>query len=147
MSIDYKVTQKGARVETFPKGVLDIKETIDYFDRLKNDKNIRQGAIEIVYFNDVTDFKISYLEGEEITESYQEPKALKAIDLTIFVCDTSLAYGIGRMLQTYHHITNPNHKVAVVKSESEIENMIEKSNQSIKLAAIPATKFLGFATA
>lgn len=126
---------------------MDIKETIDYFDKLKNDKNIRQGAIEIVYFNDVTDFKISYLEGEEITESYQEPKALKAIDLTIFVCDTSLAYGIGRMLQTYHHITNPNHKVAVVKSESEIENMIEKSNQSIKLAAIPATKFLGFATA
>ena len=43
---------------------MDIKETINYFDRLKNDKKIRQGAIEIVYFKYVTDFKISYLESE-----------------------------------------------------------------------------------
>ena len=115
MSIDYNVSPNGLRIETYPKGLLDIKETINYFDWLKNDKKIRQGAIEIVYFKYVTDFKISYLESEEITKSYQEPKELQRIVATIFVCETDLAFGIGRMLQTFHEITNFNHKVIVVE--------------------------------
>jgi hypothetical protein len=85
---------------------------------------IRQGAIEIVYFKYVTDFKISYRESEEITKSYQVPKALQRIVSTIFVCETDLAYGIGRMLQTFHEITNLNHKVVVVGSESELKKLI-----------------------
>ena len=125
MSIDYNVSPNGLRIETYPKGLLDIKETINYFDWLKNDKKIRQGAIEIVYFKYVTDFKISYLESEEITKSYQEPKALQRIVATIFVCETDLAFGIGRMLQTLHEITNFNHKVIVVESESELESAIK----------------------
>ena len=126
MSIDYNVSQNGLRIEVFPKGVLDIKETIDYFGRLKNDKKIKQGAIEIVYFKQVTDFKISYLESEKITKNYQEPKVTRMIDATIFVCETDLAYGIGRMLQTFHEITNPEHRVVVVRSEGEIENEINR---------------------
>ena len=124
MSIDYNVSQNGLRIEVFPKGVLDIKETIDYFGRLKNDKKIKQGAIEIVYFKQVTDFKISYLESEKITKNYQEPKVTRMIDATIFVCETDLAYGIGRMLQTFHEITNPEHRVVVVRSEGDIDNVI-----------------------
>ena len=124
MSIEYKVSQNGLRIEVFPKGVLDIKETIEYFGRLKNDKKIKQGAIEIVYFKQVTDFKISYLESEKITKSYQEPKDTRMIDATIFVCETDLAYGIGRMLQTFHEITNPEHRVVVVRSEGDIDNVI-----------------------
>jgi hypothetical protein len=126
MSIEYDVSQNGLRIETYPKGLLDIKETINYFGRLKNDRKIMQGAIEIVYFKYVTDFKISYLESEIITQSYQEPKALQMIEATIFVCETDLAYGIGRMLQTFHEITNPNHEVVVVRSQSELENLILK---------------------
>lgn len=129
MSIDYNVSPNGLRIETYPKGLLDIKETINYFDWLKNDKKIRQGAIEIVYFKYVTDFKISYLESEEITKSYQEPKALQRIVATIFVCETDLAFGIGRMLQTFHEITNFNHKVVVVESKTELENVIQKVEQ------------------
>lgn len=124
MSIEYHVSQNGLRIETFPKGLLDTQETINYFDRLNNDKRIKQNAIEIVNFKNVTDFKISYSEGSHITNSYQKPKAKKVIDRTIFVCETSLAYGIGRMLQTLHEITNPEHKVVIVRSESEIENVI-----------------------
>ena len=85
MKIEYKVSQDGLRIETFPKGVLDIKETIDYFGMLKNDKKIKQGAIEIVYFDYVTDFEMSYLESKEIVKSYQEPKAVQIINKTIFV--------------------------------------------------------------
>ena len=123
MSIEYIISPDGLRIEAFPTGALDSKSTIDYFDKLKNDKRIKQHAIEIVYFNDVTDFKISYLDGNMITESYQEPKALQLIDATIFVCETSLEYGIGRMLQTFHEMTNPDHKVMVVKSLSELDEI------------------------
>ena len=126
MSIEYNVSQNGLRIETFPKGVLDIQKTIDYFERLKIDNRIKRGAIEIVNFNKVTDFKISYLESEQITKSYQSPKELQMINATIFLCETDLAYGIGRMLQTFHEITNPKHKVIVARSESEIENILEK---------------------
>ena len=129
MPIEYDVSPNGLLIEAYPKGLLDTKETINYFDWLKNDKKIRQGAIEIVYFKYVTDFKISYLESEEITKSYQEPKALQRIVATIFVCETDLAFGIGRMLQTFHEITNFNHKVVVVESKTELENVIQKVEQ------------------
>lgn len=131
MSIEYNVSQYGLRIETFPKGVLDIKETTDYFDNLKEDKRIKEGAIEIVYFKFVTDFKISYLESKKISKSYQEPKALQMIDVTIFVCETDLAFGIGRMLQTFHEMTNAKHKVMVVRSEIELENIIRKDFRMI----------------
>ena len=124
MAIEYAISPDGLRIETYPKGVLDFKETIDYFNKLKNEQKIKQGATEIVYFKNVTDFNISYMESKEITESYQTPKATQLINKTIFVCKTDFAYGMGRMLQTLHNITNPNHKVEVVLSESELENAL-----------------------
>ena len=126
MSIEYNVSENGTRIETFPKGALDLEDTIDYFERLKNDNTIKPGAIEIVYFNQVTNFKISYLESDKITDTYQEPKALRMIEGTIFVCETDLAYGIGRLLQVLHKIKNAEHKVVVVRSESELENLLKK---------------------
>lgn len=124
MAIEYNVSQDGTRIDTYPKGVLDIKETIEYFKRICCDKKLKPGAVEIVYFKNVTDFKISYVESEEITQIYQEAKNTCLIDKTVFVCESDLAYGIGRMLQTFHEITNPKHKVVVVRSESELEKII-----------------------
>ena len=73
MSIEYTVSRDGLRIEAFPSGTLDMNATTDYFRRLKDDKRIAQGAIEIVYFTEITDFDISYLESESIAESYREP--------------------------------------------------------------------------
>lgn len=126
MSIEYNVSQNGLIIETFPSGVLDIKQTICYFDRLQVDNRIKNEAIEIVNFNKVKDFKISFVESQSITQSYQAPKEHKEINATIFVCEIELAYGIGRMLQTYHEITNPKHKVMIVRSEVELESAIKK---------------------
>jgi len=125
MAIEYAISPDGLRIETYPKGVLDFKETIDYFNKLKNEQKIKQGATEIVYFKNVTDFNISYMESKEITESYQTPKATQLINKTIFVCKTDLEYGMGNMLRTLHKIANPNHKVEVVRSESALENAIK----------------------
>ncbi|MCF7822665.1 MAG: hypothetical protein K9N35_00685 [Candidatus Marinimicrobia bacterium] len=123
MEIEYTVSQDGLNIETFPKGVLDLPKTLEYFDRLQNDSKIKPGAIEIVYFKNVTDFKISFSESKEIPKSYQSLKEIQKIIKTVFVCETDLAYGIGRMLQTFHEQANPNHKVTVVRSEKEIESV------------------------
>ena len=50
MSIDYKISRRGLRIDTFPKVVLDIKVTADYSNMIKNDERIKQGAIEVVGF-------------------------------------------------------------------------------------------------
>jgi hypothetical protein len=126
MAIEYSVSQNGSRIETFPKGQLSVEETIDYFNRLANDNKIIQGATEIVYFKYVTDFKFSYSEAFKISNSYQKPKTIKKIGATIFVCETDHAYAIGKMMQTYHRITNPEHKVVVVSLEGEIEKAINE---------------------
>ena len=122
MSIEYDVSQDGFRIDTFPKGVLDLDKTAEYFKRILYDERIKQGAVEYVHFKYVTDFKISYIESEKISQIYQEPKNTRLIDKTVFLCETDIAYGIGRMLQTFHKFTNPKHKVIVVRSESELKN-------------------------
>ena len=126
MPIEYKVLQDGRRIETFPKGELDFNVTIEYFEKLKNDKRIKQGAIEVVYFKDVTDYKISHTNADQIAESYQVPKTLQLIKATIFVCESFIAYGIGRMLQAFHEMINPDHVVHVIKSEKELEDIIKQ---------------------
>lgn len=126
MPIKYNVSQNGLRIETIPEGVLDIQTTIEYFREIDKDSRIERGAIEIVNFNKVTDFKFSALELEKITQSYQIPKVHKNILATIFYCEHDLGYGIGRMLHAYHYIANPNHKVFVVRTESELENKIKE---------------------
>ena len=127
MSIAYEVEENGLQIYAFPKGILDIGKTLDYFEQLKDDSRIRQGAIEIVDFREVTDFRISYLESQKITTSYQQPKAIRRIKATIFVCETDLAYGIGRMLQTLHEIANRDHKVVLLRSEKEVDAAIKNS--------------------
>ena len=125
MTIEYNVLQDGLRIETFPSGILDIHETLDYFERISNDNRIKPCSIEIVFFKNVTDFTISYQESNVITQKYKKPKLLNKIKATIFVCEDDLSFGIGRMLKTLHEITNPEHNVVVVRSENAIENAVK----------------------
>ena len=124
MSIEYDVSHDGLRIDTYPKGVLKIEQVIEYFGRLSNDDRINQGAIEIIHFKDVTDFKITYSESEIIASSFQEPKSLLHIDATIFVCETDLAYGIGRMLKVLNEIKNPKSNIKVIRLESDLEKYL-----------------------
>jgi len=126
MPIEYEVSQNGKRIDVFPKGVLDINQTIDYFKRLEIDSSLKPNAIEIVDFSEVTDFRISYLESQNIAQRYQKPKSAQMINATVFVCKSTVAFGIGRMLQTLHEITNPEHKVLVVKTDAELKEQLIK---------------------
>lgn len=123
MPIEYNVSEDGLRINVIPEGVIDSSESIAYFERLKNDNRVKQGAVEYVYFKNVTNYKISFIDGEKITKMYQGAKKARKIEKTVFICETELAFGIGRMLQTLHKVANPEHNVIIVKSESELENI------------------------
>lgn len=132
MPIEYKVSQDGKRIDVSPKGVLDSKQTIDYFKKLETDPSIKPNAIEVVDFSEVTDFRISYLSSQDITEKYQAPKSAQMIQATLFVCKSTVSFGIGRMLQALHEISNPQHKVFIVKTDDEIKELLAKLQQDIE---------------
>ena len=119
MRIDYIVSEDGLRIDTFPKGILDIKGTIDHFYRIKNDGGIKQGAVEIVYFKYVYNLKILHTEKHQIKKSYQDAESRKKIKARIFVCENGITYTIGMMLQTLHGLMHPDYNLLVVSSEDE----------------------------
>ena len=125
--VEYSVSGDGKRIDAYPKGILRIKDAMDYFKRLSEDRRIEQGAVEIVHFKEVNDFKMSYSEMGAIAEGFQVPKSIQKIDQTIFVCHTNLAYGIGRMLQTLNEIANPESNIVIARTEEELKSLLNKS--------------------
>ena len=132
MPITYSFDQERRLVLTKVSGALTIAITTDYFARLQQDKNCPERAIEIVDFSDVTDFALQYGEMNAITQRYQSTKSTRDIWATIFSCTSEISYGIARMLQTLHEITNEKHNVIITRSQEELAECVEelRSNQS-----------------
>lgn len=125
MPIIYSFDQERGLVLTKVSGKLSIAITEDYFARLQQDNNCPKEAIEIVDFSGITDFAIQYGEMRNITERYQGTKSARDISATVFNCTSDLSYGIARMLQTLHEITNVKHKVTITRSQEELDKCIE----------------------
>lgn len=131
MPITYSFDQEQRLVLTKVSGALTIAITTDYFERLEQDKDCPERAIEIVDFSDVTDFVLQYGEMSALTQRYQSTKFTRDIWATVFSCTSELSYGIARMLQTLHEITNEKHNVIITRSQEELAECIEalRSNQ------------------
>jgi hypothetical protein len=132
MPITYSLDQERRLILTKVTGDLSIALTEDYFVSLQQDNACPDDAIEIVDFSGVTDFAIQFGEMKKITQTYQTTKSTLDIRATVFNCTSDLSYGIARMLQTFHEITNKNHLVIVTRSQEELAQCIEtlRSNQS-----------------
>ena len=131
MPIEYKVSQDGKRIDVSPKGVLDASQTIDYFKKLEFDSSVKPNAIEVVDFSGVTEFRIAYNNSQSITQSYQKLKSAQSIYATVFLCNSTVSFGISRMFQALHEAANPEHKVFVVKTETELEEQLAKIRQDL----------------
>jgi len=120
LSITYTIDRNRQLILTRISGDLTITETIEYFNRLKQDYDCPNKAIEMVDFTEVTDFSIHYGDMRIIIQKFQGTKTTKKILATIFNCPTPLSYGIGRMLQALHETVNEQHHVAITKCEQEM---------------------------
>jgi hypothetical protein len=132
MPITYSFDQERRLIFTKVIGELTIALTEDYFERLQQDDDCPEDAIEIVDFSGVTDFELHYGEMSKITRRYQNTKSTRDIRATLFNCTSDLSYGIARMLQTLHEIANEKHTVIITKSQEELNNCIEelRSNEA-----------------
>ena len=132
MPIEYEVSQDGKRIDVSPRGVLDAKQAIEYFKKLEFDSSVKPNAIEVVDFSEVTDFRMSYLDSQDVTQRYQKPKSAHSIRATVFISKSTVAFGISRMLQALLEIADPEHKVFVVKTDAELEEQLSKLQQEIQ---------------
>ncbi|HCP14234.1 MAG TPA: hypothetical protein DIT32_00350 [Peptococcaceae bacterium] len=128
MSIAYNVAEGGNKIMCFPKGALNLEDITGYFERLVNDDNIKPGALEIVHFDNGQDFQFGHDECKTITGSYRQVKERRNIKATIFVCGSTFAFGMARMLQTFFEMNVPGHKVFLVKGKDELPKVIDQLN-------------------
>lgn len=126
MSIAYNVAECGNKIICFPKGALNLEDITAYFERLVNDDNIKQGALEIVNFDNGMDFQFSHDECNTITGNYRQVKESRKIKATIFVCGSTLGFGMARMLQIFFEMNVPGHKVFLVKGKDELPKVIDQ---------------------
>ena len=140
MPINYSFDQEQGLILTNVTGKLSIAITEDYFERLHQDKECPERAIEVVDFSNVTDFAIQYGEMKRITETYQHAKLTKGILATIFNCSSNLSYGIARMLQTLHEIGESAfqaaHELGLLRAQMRRIRQLPEETKSIAMEAL-----------
>ncbi len=134
MPITYTIDPERRLILTKVSGDLTRARSIEYFDRIQQDSDCPDEAIELVDFTEVTHFNLQYDDMLDITQRYQVAKATKQILATIFNCPSTLSYGIGRMLQALHEMANKVHLVAITRCEQEIPECVERFRSNIPKA-------------
>ena len=124
MPLRYKYDQDQNIVNTYAYGELSTLEIADYFIEMIKDDDIRMGFIELVHFEDVENFLISYNEAENILKAYNALNEEKNVRATIFVTERDLHYGMARMLQTLHENNNSGDNMFVVRTEEAAKQVI-----------------------
>ena len=79
MPITYELDFDANVVYAEVSGNLTVDMTTEYFERLQQDPDVPSHIIEVVDFDKVTDFTISYGQMRSITQRYQAAKSGKEI--------------------------------------------------------------------
>ena len=98
--ISYDYDADGNVIHCRPTGVITLDQIVAYFGDLTRDEELRDRATERVYFQDIADIALNYQETIKLRWEYAKLKAKKGIAETVFVTDSSLAYGMARMIQS-----------------------------------------------
>ena len=124
MPIRYEYDQDQNIVNTYPYGELTTLEIADYFIEMIKDDEIRIGFIELVNFENVENFLISYNEAEKIIKAYNALNEVKNVRATIFITERDFHYGMAHMLQTLHEMNNSGDNMFVVRTEERAKQVI-----------------------
>ena len=124
MPISYEYDQDQNIVNTYPYDELSTLEIADYFIEMIKDDEIRKRFIELVNFENVENFLISYNDAEKIIKAYNALNEVKNIKATIFITERDLHYGMARMLQTLNEINNTGDNMFVVRTEERAKQVI-----------------------
>ena len=113
-------------IHAHPYDTLSIREIGNYFNDIKNDREIRKGIIEVVHFNKVDEFLFSSSEALIIPKIYGEFKEGMKIKRTILIGESDIHFGIARMLQIIFEMNDIQGIVFTVRSEIEANKLIQE---------------------
>ena len=126
MPVKYEYDSALNVIHAHPYDTLSIREIGNYYNDIKNDREIRKGIIEVVHFNKVDEFLFSSSEALIIPKIYGEFKEGKEIQRTILIGESDIHFGIARMLQIIFEMNDIQGVVFAVRSEIEANKLIQE---------------------
>jgi hypothetical protein len=131
MKVKYKYDPKLNLVHVYPEGELSTLDIGNHFIDVSTNKLIKDGLIEMVYLEKVTNFLFSSNEASMIPKFYKDFKVIKKIKATVLIGKNDLHYGIARMVQNVFEVNDLKKDVFVVRNIDEANthfNNINKNN-------------------
>ncbi len=123
VGITYRYDAAENTVTTSPTGALAIDEIRAYFMKVGRDPAVGEGFVEIVHFDNVTDFAFNYSGARDLVDVYR--RCLigdKRCRGSVILARTPLGYGIARMLA---FITSEYADFRVVRNEEDLRREVE----------------------
>ncbi len=121
MPIKYDYDQNTNIVYSYPSGQIVLSEVSQYFDKLLEDPNVKNDFIEIVNFDEVTEFKFSYKEALQLPDLFAGLNNKKNYRGIIMIGKKDFPFGMARMLS---NIAENNLTIRVVRSEEDAEKEV-----------------------
>ena len=126
MPVKYEYDSALNVIHAHPYDTLSIREIGNYFNDIKNDRQIRKGIIEVVHFNKVDEFLFSSSEALIIPKMYGEFKEGLKLKRTVLIGESDIHFGIARMLQIIFEMNDIQGVVFAVRSEIEANELIQE---------------------
>lgn len=130
MPLRYEYDRQENILHTYCSEKISSADILTHFQEIATDPAIRNNYIEVVHFSETSEICFSADQASLFPEHYARLKAGKSILATIFIGETPLQYGIGRMMENLHEVYDPNDIVRVVRSEEEAARAIREIRNS-----------------
>jgi hypothetical protein len=140
MPITYTINKEERLVCVELSGVPTAQETVDYFDRLRSDSNCPENGIEIVDFTAVKNLDAGPSDARWAAQTYALLKSSKCLLATVVLVDSEVMYGMSRMMQTRHGMTDPPHEMHIARSKEEVLTMIREIRSTGRMQAPKITE-------
>lgn len=124
MPLDYRYDSALEAVVTTVTGTLVVDEVLTHLRRLRDDREIPSGFIEIVDFSAAEDFAIRVSGAGRIAFVIPELQERKRYQGTIFFAPNDLAYGIARVFRTL--LEQLDNDTEIYRDWGELETAVKK---------------------
>ena len=124
MPLNFEYDETANRVLCRPSGVVTVFEIADYFLELAADERIQPHFVEVLYMENVTDFRFSAVDFQLVAKAFAQLLDLKSVRAIVCLGKTPLHFGIGRMMQSIFAIEHPDFETHVVRTEEDAERIL-----------------------
>lgn len=126
MAIRYQYDPAENILHTYCTETLSAADILGHFDKVKEDLSIKKDYIELVYLDQTSEIGFTADQANKYPRHFANMKDKTGIRATIFIGQSILHFGIGRMLENIHDIHNVDDDIRVVRSREEATEQIKE---------------------